>query len=70
MITGCLCRYYNDLWVYNMEELSWRSVGRAGSNGPSPRGGCQLAVHADRCSLTLLLILILFLLILLDPLEG
>ncbi|EIE25653.1 galactose oxidase [Coccomyxa subellipsoidea C-169] len=45
---GNQTQYYNDLWVYDTEEMSWRSVGKAGSNGPSPRGGSQLAVHADR----------------------
>lgn len=41
-------RYYNDLWVYDIEEMSWRSVGRERGSGPSPRGGSQLAVHGDR----------------------
>ncbi|CAL8469827.1 g9369 [Coccomyxa elongata] len=45
---GKQTQYYNDLWVYDLPELSWRSVGKAGSNGPSPRGGSQLTVHGDR----------------------
>lgn len=43
-------RYYNDLWVFDLAEMRWECLGppeHAGVNWPSPRGGCQLAVHGD-----------------------
>ena len=41
-------RYFNDTWIYDLDELKWASVGRPGGNTPSARGGCQLAVHGAR----------------------
>jgi hypothetical protein len=40
------CRYYNDTWQFNIEELSWEALETSGSS-PAPRGGCQLALHGD-----------------------
>lgn len=44
--TGSDIKYYNDLWIYNTEDLKWTSVGKA-SSGPSPRSGCQLVAKDD-----------------------
>eukprot|EP00890_Picochlorum_soloecismus_P001177 jgi/Picsp_1/205/NSC_00204-R1_protein len=41
-------RYYNDLWVLDLDSLKWESKG---SGGPSPRGGCQIALHAEKSTL-------------------
>ena len=41
-------RYFNDTWTYDLDELKWVLVGRPGGNAPSPRGGCQLAVHGSK----------------------
>lgn len=41
-------RYYNDLWVYDLEELKWSPVEfQPGMSLPSSRGGCQLGLHAE-----------------------
>lgn len=40
-------KYYNDLWVFDLEELKWTSVGDPTGQRPSPRSGCQVAVHGD-----------------------
>ena len=47
---GQLCfaprrRYYNDLWLFDTEELRWEQVARPGVS-PAPRGGCQVRVRA------------------------
>lgn len=34
---ACL-RYFNDVWVYELEQREWRCVAKAGAVGPSPRG--------------------------------
>ena len=34
-------RYYNDLWLFDTEELRWEQVARPGV-APAPRGGCQV----------------------------
>lgn len=39
-------RYFNDLWVFSIEELKWEQMARPGS-APAPRGGCQLVVNGD-----------------------
>lgn len=44
--TGKTTRYYNDLWVFDLDKLTWEEKKVAGS-GPSPRGGCQLALHQE-----------------------
>lgn len=36
------------MWGYNLEEQRWEAIKQPGSNKPSPRGGCQLAVSGDR----------------------
>jgi hypothetical protein len=38
-------RYFNDLWAFDLEELSWRQLSKPGIIGPRPRGGCQMVVH-------------------------
>ena len=41
-------RYYNDLWELDLAELKWAAVGNLATGPwPSPRSGCQLALHAD-----------------------
>ena len=46
--TGKETRYYNDLWSFDLEELKWEALGPApGAPAPTPRGGCQLALHQD-----------------------
>jgi N-acetylneuraminic acid mutarotase len=46
-------KYYNDVWVYTIETLKWEclTLSRSGNNGPSPRGGCQLALHPESSTL-------------------
>jgi len=38
-------RYYNDLWLFDTEELRWEQVARPRVS-PAPRGGCQVWVSA------------------------
>ena len=38
-------RYFNDLWAFDLEELSWQQLSKPGTVGPRPRGGCQMVVH-------------------------
>lgn len=46
--TGKTTRYYNDVWVFDLDSLTWENKQNAlGATGPSPRGGCQLALHAE-----------------------
>lgn len=40
-----VCRYFNDLWSFDLEELAWQPLNKAGRVGPRPRGGCQMIVH-------------------------
>lgn len=40
-------RYYNDLWEFDVESLTWTAVGKPNAQTPSPRGGCQMVVHQD-----------------------
>ncbi|RMZ55199.1 hypothetical protein APUTEX25_005477, partial [Auxenochlorella protothecoides] len=43
-------KYYNDLWAFHLTDLQWECLGpttQTGSSWPSPRGGCQLAVHGE-----------------------
>jgi N-acetylneuraminic acid mutarotase len=41
-------RYFNDLWRLDLEALRWEALGpRPGAAAPAPRGGCQLALHAE-----------------------
>lgn len=46
---GPACRYYNDLWELDLAEMKWTPVGNPTGGGPwpSPRSGCQLALHGD-----------------------
>lgn len=44
---SCRCRYYNDLWVLDIDNLQWNPAGQPHGQSPSPRSGCQLAVHED-----------------------
>ena len=45
---GKVTRYYNDVWSFNLEDLKWEALGPSpGQIAPPPRGGCQLALHAD-----------------------
>ena len=37
-------RYYNDIWVYEIHKLEWRSVSRKDASSPSPRGEYQRPV--------------------------
>jgi hypothetical protein len=52
-LTACLPvplahSFFNDLWVFDTDDLKWSCMGpRPGQQAPSPRGGCQLALHAD-----------------------
>jgi len=58
-MTPCLTprarrRYYNDLYELDLEELKWSSLGpRPGALAPSPRSGCQLALHPEAATLFL-----------------
>lgn len=46
--TGRETKYYNDLWSFDLEEFTWDCLGpKPGSTAPSPRGGCQLALHQE-----------------------
>ncbi len=38
-------RFYNDLWEFVIADLKWHPLGRPDATRPSPRGGCQLALH-------------------------
>jgi hypothetical protein len=42
-------RYYNDIWAFDVAEMRWTTLGRleGGAAWPSPRSGCQLALHGD-----------------------
>ena len=40
-------RYYNDVWIYNINTAAWASIKGGPASGPSPRGGSQVAVHQD-----------------------
>ena len=40
--TGRDLKYYNDLWVFDIESLKWASLGSPGQHCPSPRSGFQL----------------------------
>jgi N-acetylneuraminic acid mutarotase len=44
--SGKTTRYYNDVWVFNLDALTWEQK-EISSSGPSPRGGCQLALHQE-----------------------
>lgn len=48
---GGLCalgvRYFNDVWEFDVEELTWAEVGPASGAMPGPRGGCRIAVYGD-----------------------
>ncbi|QDZ25591.1 hypothetical protein HOP50_18g81330 [Chloropicon primus] len=39
--TGKELKYYNDLWVFDMESLKWSTHGQPGQHCPSPRSGFQ-----------------------------
>lgn len=43
--SGKTTKYYNDLWVFDLDLLTWEK--KEGGNSPSPRGGCQLALHQE-----------------------
>jgi hypothetical protein len=48
-------KYYNDLWSFSIDQLQWECLGpKPGQTGPSPRGGCQLALHAESSIMYLL----------------
>ena len=50
MLVDVLLRYYNDVWIYDIDKLEWRSVGKQGASGPSPRGDCScLTCQHNRC---------------------
>ena len=50
MRVGLMFRYYNDIWVYEIDKLEWRSVGKKDVSGPSPRGGCScLTCQSPAC---------------------
>ena len=40
------CRYFNDLWQFDIESLKWEQISRPGAV-PAPRGGCQMVVAGD-----------------------
>eukprot|EP01105_Mastigella_eilhardi_P007399 TRINITY_DN18862_c0_g1_i1.p1 TRINITY_DN18862_c0_g1~~TRINITY_DN18862_c0_g1_i1.p1 ORF type:complete len:501 (+),score=132.20 TRINITY_DN18862_c0_g1_i1:50-1552(+) len=46
-------KYYNDLWLFDLEQSEWRKITNTTSElltdtaVPSPRSGCQLAVYGD-----------------------
>lgn len=42
-----VCSYYNDVWVFHLDELRWESVGDPRAQAPSKRGGCRALVHGD-----------------------
>lgn len=39
-------RYFNDVWEFDIGELTWQQVTTGGSS-PKPRGGCQMVIHED-----------------------
>lgn len=47
-IFSCIsqCSYYNDVWEFDTDELRWQELNTK-NTGPAPRGGCQLALHAN-----------------------
>ena len=46
---GTVCRYYNDVWSFDLEDLRWTPLGpKPGQTAPAPRGGCQLALSGDQ----------------------
>lgn len=47
------CRYFNDLWSFDLEDLAWQSLSKAGTIAPRPRGGCQIVVHQEAAKLYL-----------------
>jgi len=52
--TGKDTRYYNDLWIFDLETFKWECVGpKPGQQAPAPRGGCQLAYAQDTNTLYL-----------------
>ena len=44
--SGKTTKYYNDLWVFDLDTLVWEKK-EVSTSGPSPRGGCQLALHQE-----------------------
>ena len=40
-------RYYNDVWAFDTDELSWQELARPDTVPPPPRGGSQVAIHND-----------------------
>lgn len=48
--SGKSTKYYNDLWVFDMEALVWEKK-EGSTSSPSPRGGCQLALHQESATL-------------------
>ena len=42
-----MCRYYNDVWAFDTEELSWQELARPDTVPPPPRGGSQVAVYGN-----------------------
>lgn len=45
-------KYYNDVWVFDTDNITWESKEKAlKGSGPSPRGGCQLALHHEKAVL-------------------
>ena len=44
--SGKTTKYYNDLWVFDLDSLTWEKK-EGSTSGPSPRGGCQLALHQE-----------------------
>ena len=48
-LPGAVCRYYNDVWSFDLEDLRWTPLGpKPGQTAPAPRGGCQLALSGDQ----------------------
>lgn len=43
--TACCCRYFCDVWTYDTDSMQWACHSKG--DGPSPRGGHQLALHSD-----------------------
>jgi N-acetylneuraminic acid mutarotase len=44
--TGKTTRYHADVWLFSFDTLAWEEK-KVGGSPPSPRGGCQLALHKD-----------------------
>eukprot|EP00192_Tetraselmis_astigmatica_P005231 CAMPEP_0117671142 /NCGR_PEP_ID=MMETSP0804-20121206/13165_1 /TAXON_ID=1074897 /ORGANISM="Tetraselmis astigmatica, Strain CCMP880" /LENGTH=530 /DNA_ID=CAMNT_0005479561 /DNA_START=26 /DNA_END=1618 /DNA_ORIENTATION=+ len=44
---GAEMKYYNDLWVLDIDNLQWNPAGDPFGPTPSPRSGCQMVVHGD-----------------------